>query len=143
MTLLLQKRFGWNVAKQNRKCRIRTLCIFKLLFTACSTREAISFFLPRSSWNYKNKLLFQNKNSSIRTLNISKLLYSRCSGKDEITLVLSRSTWNFKKSDFYIWLSLWVNSCKSKKNKNSTQFEIVHTGCSTKEAISLLLLRST
>ena len=40
---------GWIMANQNLRSKIRTLYILKMLYTGCSTKEAISLFLSRTT----------------------------------------------------------------------------------------------
>ena len=66
--------FRLKVANQNKKNRIRTLYVLKLLHTGCSTNEAITLLLWQSTWNFNNKKLFdihhgwivQNQNKTTR-----------------------------------------------------------------------------
>ena len=43
--LLLHLKFGLTVANQNKKAKTRTLYILKMLYTWCSTEEAITLLL--------------------------------------------------------------------------------------------------
>ena len=84
------------VANQNKKTRIKTLYILKLLYTGCSTKKAMSLLLLRSTENVKNKWLLQkhfgwvvvnqNRKNRIKRLYILKLLYTGCSTKEVISL---------------------------------------------------------
>ena len=88
--------FVWMMANQNKKTKIRTLYILKMLYTRCATEEAISLLPARSTWNFKIKLLLyirfrwilanQNK-TKLRTLYILKILYAECSTKEAVILL--------------------------------------------------------
>ena len=88
--------FVWMMANQNKKTKIMTLYILKMLYTRCATEEAISLLPARSTWNFKIKLLLyirfrwilanQNK-TKLRTLYILKILYAECSTKEAVILL--------------------------------------------------------
>ena len=111
---LLQKQFAWIVVKENKKTRVRTLNIWKLLYTGCSTKEVISLVLSQIMKNFKNEwplyihlwFLANRRKSKLKkyitkTVYILKLLHTGCSTKEVISLLLSQGTWNLKKNDFY------------------------------------------
>ena len=54
---LLYVNFGWTVANRDQKTKIRRIYILKMLYTWCSTKEAVSLLLSRSTWNFDNKCL--------------------------------------------------------------------------------------
>ena len=87
----------------------------------------------------------QNQKNKIRTIYILELLPTECSTKEAIKLLPSRSTWNFKNT----WL-LYINVGHIMTNQNQKTkiralyiLKMLYTGCSTKEATSLLLSRNT
>ena len=81
--------------------------------------------------------------SRISTLYISKLLHTGCSTKEAITLL--PSTWNFKKKLLLQIHFGWsvANENKAIRIKTLYILEILYTGCSSKEAVLLLILWST
>ena len=152
---LLYTDFGSMLTNQNKKTRIRTLYILKLLHTGCSTKEAIRLLPFQSTWNFKKSRLLQmhlglivvnwNQKTRIRTLSILKLLYTGCSTKDAISLLPSWSTRNFEnKCLFYAHFgSMLTNQKKTTRIRTLYILKLLHTGCSSKGAIRLLPSRTT
>ena len=77
---------GWIVANQNKSARIRTLSILKILYTGCSTKDAIKLLLLRNTkvsrenhfYTFTLGKWWQIKRNAtrIRILLVLKLLYS-------------------------------------------------------------------
>ena len=85
------------------------------------------------------------KTTRIRTLYILELLRTGCSTKKAIKLLPSRSTWNLKDSRLLQMHFGLIVANKNKKTSIRTLYilKMLHTRCSTKEAIKLLPSRST
>ena len=117
---ILQIHLRWSAVKNN-KTIIRTLYIFKILYTKYSMKEAMSMFLWWSIYYFNNKWLLQlqfglivanqNKKTKIKTLLIFKTLYTGCPWKKQNYCFFHGAPIISRKKDFYIFslVQTWQN----------------------------------
>ena len=135
------------------KTIIRTLNIWKMLYTGCPMKEAISLLLSWNIYYFNNKWLLhmrcelivtnQNKKTKTRTLYLHKMFYLWYSTKEAITFLPSWSTKNLDKWLLHMHFGLVVaNQNQKTKIKTLNNVKTLYAGCTMKEAIPLLLSRS-
>ena len=119
--------FRLKVANQNKKNRIRTLYVLKLLYTGCSTNEAITLLLWQSTWNFEKSCLLQMPfgiivgnqilKTRIKRQYILKLLHTGCSTKETIGMLPSWSTWNFSNKKLFDIHHGWIVQNQNKTTR--------------------------
>ena len=105
-----------------------------------STKNDFYTFTLGQTW--QNKI---NK-TRIRTLYIWKFLYKACcSRRESISLFFPKAPKTLRKNDCYTFTlgQTWSNTINEIKIRALYIFKLLYTGCSRKEAISLVLLGST
>ena len=145
---------GWIVANQNKSVRIRTLNILKTLYTGCSTKDAIKLLLLRNTKvsreiTFTHSLWVNGDKSKEMQLELGYCSFWNCyiQGTPRWSNITAPFAEHLKFQDQMTFMeAFWVNSGtpKHKKNRISTLciLKLLHTGCSTKDAITLLLSRS-
>ena len=137
------------------RAAIRKLCILKMLYTGCSMKETILQLLSRSTYYFNNNglivqiglivaiqfgLIVANQNKKLKQ---GHYTFWKCSILD--------ATWFVKQHKFQYQITFKMHfglvvANQDQKLKSRHYLYILktlYTGCSMKEALSLLLSRST
>ena len=145
--------------KSNHNKNPRTLSIAKLLYIRCSGKDKITLLLSQSTWNFKKSDFYtlslsksfwvnsgnsKEENSNQETIHFQNAIYRVLHEMSNITASFAELVKSWRINDFYTYTSGKQGKIKIKKLESGDYtFRNCHTLSSTKEAITLVLLRGT